>query len=111
MKTGLWTVVAVAMGLFGYGCGGMTCEEICEAGQECDGAEPADCADSCADLEELNDKADCGTQFDAMLTCVSDHEDEICSEESEICMAESGAYMGCVLGYCMGHESDPVCTE
>ena len=111
MKTGRWTVVVVAMGLFGYGCGGMDCVELCEAANDCEGAEQSDCASHCAELDEFNDKADCGTKYDAIMSCVSDNEDQICSEEFTACESEAGAYVGCVFGYCLGHEDDPLCAE
>ncbi|HEX6765513.1 MAG TPA: hypothetical protein VF103_08555 [Polyangiaceae bacterium] len=97
----LMTVPMLAMALFAVGCG-PDCEGNCEDSAKCDGSPLADvdCGDYCSKVEDLNDKAGCGDQFDDLLSCASD-QDDIC--KGDACSSESKAYSDCFGKYCEKH--------
>jgi len=88
-----------------------SCKDYCEAGNSCDGVTQEDCDAMCSNIDKLNDKADCGGEFDDVLSCVKDNEDEICDENSNACDDEMGKWVGCGIGYCMTHSTEEICAS
>lgn len=77
MKLGrsLGGLMAAALGLLfvaAPGCGRVEVEDVCEALQECESGEAADCTTDGEELERASEDAGCETQFDAYIECIYD---------------------------------------
>jgi hypothetical protein len=107
LVSALFALVA-ASGMAMTGCGGASCESLCEDGKTCAGAQAnTDCAKSCADAEALNSAASCGGQYDDLVSCSSDKSD-VCSTSE--CQTEGAAYAACVLDFCTKNPMAAECS-
>jgi hypothetical protein len=101
----LFALIA-ASGLAMTGCGGASCESLCEDGKGCPNANASlDCSKSCADAEAINSAANCGAQYDDLLSCQGGKSD-VCSTSE--CQVEVTAYAACTFDYC---SKNPMAAE
>ncbi len=111
MRLAISAALVCAFALVGCGTS-YTCKDMCADANKCPGATQEDCNTSCADIDATNKAANCGATWDTFLTCVGDHKDLMCNESTstgDACASEAMSYVGCLLGYCSTHSSDPVC--
>jgi hypothetical protein len=76
------------------GCG-PDCASMCEDGKKCEGADKSgDCEKSCETAEKAAESAGCESQYEAMLDCKDEHQDDMCTVEST-CKKELDALASC----------------
>jgi hypothetical protein len=100
-------LLAAALGIASAGCA-RDCEDICEDTKDCVGAdESIDCAASCEDRRELNEKAGCEDQYDAYLNCTSES-DDVCTA-GDSCESEANKWNACLVDYCTKEDNRGKC--
>lgn len=98
-----------ASGMMLTGCGGASCEGVCEDAKACpNGNKDLDCAKSCSDAESLNAAAGCSSQYDDLVSCQGDS-DDVCATGN--CNAEAAAYVACTLDFCSKNPMAAECTS
>ncbi|MEZ4293657.1 MAG: hypothetical protein R3B70_01680 [Polyangiaceae bacterium] len=106
------TVLALAfLGVFGaftVGCGGPSCESLCEEQSACEGAGEVDCAKSCADGKADVDETGCNAEYDKYLSCV-DGVADICALSLDDCSSEITALGTCYTNFCKDNPDANAC--
>lgn len=106
--SGIFALMA-ASGMMLTGCGGASCEDLCEDSKSCTGADQSkDCAASCSKADSLNDASNCGSQYDDLVSCQGGA-DDVCSTDT--CKSEAAAYVACTLDYCTKNANAPECSS
>lgn len=114
--------VLLVTGLVAGGCGSSDkssttfgCSDLCAEINKCPSTTtPIDCTTLCADVATANSKGSCGSSFDTMMTCVGQHESEICGIQSGStqfsCTYDSLGYYACAKTYCNDNPTDTGCA-
>lgn len=99
-------IVALAMVCLGVGCGGASCESVCDRAEDLGCGSPT-CVSSCEDARETADRIGCSGEFQAGLSCAQNN---ACEPTAESCPEEQGDIVGCVSTFCARNPSDSLCT-
>ncbi len=89
--------------------GGSTCEDLCQQQKDanCDNQNP-ECASQCQASEALNDAADCTSQYDDAISCMTGL-DDVCQPDP--CVGQALAYLSCLQTYCSANPNDSNCSS
>lgn len=75
-----------------------TCAEVCEKALMACGGSAADCAQSCAQMEQIAETL-CSTDWTAWLLCVDENASAQC-QATNACDAETNSLTNCVITAC-----------
>lgn len=97
----------------GAGCGAdveASCLDACEKGNEC-AETPQDCKETCDEGVKAAERTGCESETASFYDCLAS--DAECGEDigfgSDVCQAEFGDVLSCVLDYCSENPSAEDC--
>jgi hypothetical protein len=115
--------VLLVTGLIAGGCGSSSdkstptfgCADLCADINKCPSTTTQiDCASVCTEVTASNTKASCSPSFDTMMTCVGQHQSEVCTIGQTgaqfSCTTDSLGYYACAKTYCTNNPTDAGCT-